>query len=174
MPTEDTGAAPNEESRRASSVAAATPEGRGALSELQRLTAGAGAVLLLIGYLTGGLLAMAMTGKVNASVHDVVAAHLNGVLGCFWLCALAFTLPFLKLEPANVRWLVIATIVPSYANWFITTVKAFFHVAGVGLEGNGANDAVFVALNSFVVLPSLASTIVWAYALLRKHDQVGG
>jgi hypothetical protein len=128
------------------------------------------AVLLVIGLATGGLLAAAMTGKANADAHDVLAAHLNAILGCFWICALAFTLPFVSYGTTALRRLVIVTVVPNYANWLITTIKAFFKVAGVGLNGEAHNDAVFGALNAFVVLPALIAAIAWAYGLRKRPN----
>jgi hypothetical protein len=135
---------------------------------LQRGAAFSGAALLVIGLATGGLLAAAMTGKANADVHDVVAAHLNAILGCFWICAVAATLPLVSFGPVGLKRLVIFTVVPNYANWLITTIKAFYKVAGVGLNGDPHNDAVFAALNVFVVLPAFAGAIAWAYGLKKR------
>lgn len=138
------------------------------MTTLQRQAALLGAVLLIIGFATGGLLAAAMTGKVAADAHTVLAAHLNCIFGCLWLCALAFTLPLLRFGEVGAKRLVLLTALPAYANWLITAVKAFLHVAGVGLNGNGGNDGVFAALNAFVVLPSFAAAIAWAYGLMKK------
>lgn len=135
------------------------------MAKLQRITALAGALLLLVGLLTGGLLAMAMTGKTMATVHDIRAAHLNAILGCFWICAYAATIPMLGFGERGARWLALLTIVPNYGNWLITTVKAFLHVAGVGLDGDASNDAVFMTLNAVVVVPSLAAAAAWVYGL---------
>lgn len=135
------------------------------MTNLQRHAALLGVVLLILGFATGGLLAAAMTGKIAADPHTISGAHLNALFGCFWLCALAFTLPFVRYGEVGARRLVHVTAMAAYANWIITIVKAFFHVAGVGLDGNGANNAVFAALTAFVVLPSFAATIAWAYGL---------
>ncbi len=135
------------------------------MTKLQRTTALMGALLLLIGLLTGGLLAAAMNGKVMATVHDVRAAHLNAVLGCFWICAYAATMPMLGFGERGARRLAILTIIPNYGNWLITTVKAFLHVAGVALDGDSKNDAVFTALTAVVVVPSLVAAGAWVYGL---------
>ncbi|CAN5925435.1 hypothetical protein BH11MYX4_BH11MYX4_45500 [soil metagenome] len=141
------------------------------MSDIQRRAAFLGAVLLIISFATGGLLAMAMTGKVSADAHGILAAHLNAMFGCFWLCALAFTLPLTRYGEVGAWRLVLLTAVPAYANWIITLVKAFLHVLGVGLNGNGSNDAVFATLNVLVVLPSFAAAIGWAYGLARKRAE---
>ena len=132
---------------------------------LQRKTAASAALLLVIGFATGGLLAAAMTGKLSADSHEVLAAHLNGVLGCFWLAALSFTLPLVSFTATGKTRLVVVTVVASYGNWLITTIKSFFHVAGVGLNGEVHNDAVFAALNVVVVIPSFVAAIAWTYGL---------
>jgi hypothetical protein len=139
------------------------------MTNVQRQAAFLGAVLLIISFATGGLLAMAMTGKVSADAHGILAAHLNALFGCFWLCAVAFTLPLTRFGETGAKRLVLLTAIPAYANWILTVTKAFLHVAGIGLNGNGGNDGVFVALNVFVVLPSFGAAVVWAYGLAKKR-----
>ena len=51
-------------------------------------------------------------------------------LGCLWLVALAYTLPMLRYGEVGRKRLVLITAIPAYANWLVTTVKSFFHVAG--------------------------------------------
>ena len=138
------------------------------LRALQRRTAGAGAVLLVIAFATGALLAAAMTSKVDADPHAVSAAHLNAIFGCLWLVALAATLPLLRFGLTGARRLVLATALPAYANWLVTTIKSFLYVPGVAFTGERANDGVFVALTVLVVVPSFAAAIAWAYGLLAR------
>ena len=132
---------------------------------LQRRTAAAGAILLVIALLTGILLAEAMSGAVHADVAEVVAAHLNAFLGCLWLVALAVTLPWLRFGDRGKRRLVIITAIAAYSNWAVTTVKSFLHVTGVKADQDHTNDAVFVALTIFVVIPSFVAAIGWVYGL---------
>lgn len=139
-------------------------------TRLQRATAASAAVLMVIAFLAGVLLGAAQTKKVDADVHSILAAHLNAVLGCLWIAALAFTLPMVAFGEVGRRRLVIATVLPAYANWLVTTVKAFLHVSGVEATGDGANDAIFAALSALVVLPSFAAAIAWAYGLLKRHE----
>lgn len=135
------------------------------MQNLQRKAAFLGAVLLVIAFATGGLLAAAMTGKTPADAHIVLAAHLNAILGCFWLVALGLTLPLTRFTEKGASRLVVLTAVPAYANWLVTLVKAYLHVSGVAATGQGSNDAVFGLLNVFVVLPSFAAAIGWAWGL---------
>jgi hypothetical protein len=72
----------------------------------------------------------------------------------------------LRYGEAGRRRLVLLTAVPAYGNWGVTAVKSFFHVSGVGLNGDHANDAVFATLSALVVIPSFAAALGWAYGLL--------
>jgi hydroxylaminobenzene mutase len=137
-----------------------------AIRTLQRQTAAAGAALLVLAFATGVLLGAVMTHKVSADVHEIVAAHLNAVLGSLWLFALAYTLPMLRFGELGTRRLVLATAVPAYMNWLVTTIKAFLHVSGVDVTGDRVNDAVFATLGVFVVGPSFGAAIAWTYGLL--------
>ena len=62
-----------------------------------------------------------------------------------------------------------ALVVANVAYWAITLVKAFLHVSGVDYTGAGRNDAVFVALVVFVIVPSLAATLAWALGFARRR-----
>jgi hypothetical protein len=137
-----------------------------AIPRLQRKTAAAGAALLVASFGTGVLLGAAMTNKIDADVHQIVAAHLNAVLGSLWLVALAYTLPMLRFGEAGTKRLVLATVVPAYMNWLVTTIKSFLHVTGVDVTGDRWNDAVFATLGVFVVVPSFAAAIAWTWGLL--------
>jgi hypothetical protein len=137
------------------------------VAALQRRTAAAGAVLLVLGFSTGVLLAQAMTHHIDADLHQILAAHFIAVL-----VALALTLPMLRYGEVGRRRLVLVTAIPAYGNWGVTAVKSFFHVSGVGLTGDHANDVVFGALSALVVIPSFIAAIAWAYGLLgaRSND----
>jgi hypothetical protein len=138
---------------------------------MQRKTAAAGVILLVIAFATGLLLAAAMTKSVAADPPVLVAAHLNAVLGCLWLVALAVTLPMLRFGDRGRHRIVQLTMLATYANWSITTVKSFLHVDGVGPDGNHTNDGIFVALTVFVVVPSFVAAIAWAWGLLGKPSE---
>ncbi len=132
---------------------------------LQRKTSLAAAVLMIISLLTGIFVSAAMTGKVNADAHSALASHLNALLGSLWVIAVGFTLPFLRYSVVGCRRLVVLTVVSNVSNWLITAIKAFWHVAGVDATGEGRNDTIFGLLTAFVVLPSLAAAVAWAYGL---------
>ncbi|HLM47549.1 MAG TPA: hypothetical protein VK458_27040 [Myxococcaceae bacterium] len=132
-----------------------------------RLMAHAAAWLMLVGLLTGGYVSSAMTGKVPADPHMALAAHLNALMGTFFLLGVAWTLPMLRYGPVGQRRLAWAVIIANFANWAVTCVKAWLRVSGVDLIGQPANDAIFITLTLSVVLPSLAAAAAWVYGFRR-------
>ncbi|MGZ3458693.1 MAG: hypothetical protein ACXU86_09320 [Archangium sp.] len=134
-----------------------------------RLMAQAAAWLALLGLLTGGYVSAAMTGKVPADAHAALAAHLNALMGTFLLLGVAWTLPMLRYGPVGQRRLAWAFIVANFANWAVTAVKAWLHVAGVDAIGEPVNDAVFGVLTFTVVLPALGAAAAWVYGFRRPR-----
>lgn len=137
----------------------------------QRFLGLAAAVLMLVGLLTGGLVAQAMVGKVPADPHAMLASHLNAMLGAFWMLSVAFTLPMLRYGDVGRQRLAWVVTIPNYANWIVTMVKAFLHVSGVDYTGHAANDAIFFILDLTVVAPSLLASGAWVYGFLRKPSR---
>jgi len=74
----------------------------------------------------------------------------------------------LRYGAVGQRRLALGLIVANYANWLVTAVKAFLHVAGVGLDHDGTNNAVFGALTLLVVIPALGSALGWALGFRRR------
>ncbi len=134
-----------------------------------RLMAHAAAWLMLVGLLTGGYVSSAMTGKVPADPHMALAAHLNALMGTFFLLGVAWTLPMLRYGPVGQQRLAWAVIVANFANWAVTCVKAWLRVSGVDLIGQAANDAIFLTLTVTVVLPALAAAAAWVYGFRRSE-----
>ena len=137
-------------------------------SVVQRQLALSGAVLLLLGLLTGFYISAAMGQRIDADVHSAVAAHLNALLGAFWIFGVGWTLPMLRYGPVGQRRLALVVIVPNYANWLITCVKAALRVAGVDVGPSLANNAVLCGLTVFVVLPSLVGAAAWIWGFRRN------
>lgn len=137
-------------------------------SPAARLCGRAAAVLMLLGLLTGGYISAAMTGRIAVDASAAVASHLNAILGAFFIIGVAWSLPMLRYGPVGQSRLAWAAIAPNYANWFITAIKAALQVRGVDWTGSAANDAIFVALTVFVVLPSLGATGAWIAGFRRS------
>ncbi|MBM4377093.1 MAG: hypothetical protein FJ095_18585 [Deltaproteobacteria bacterium] len=139
----------------------------GTTRTLARKLGAAAAGLVLLGLLTGFLVAGAMTGKLGAEPHAMLASHLNALLGAFWLLGIAWSLPLLRLEPKQLGWLARLATLANYANWLVTLLKSVLRVPGVEANGNAANDAVFVLLTVLVVLPSLGAAGLWLRGFTR-------
>jgi hydroxylaminobenzene mutase len=90
---------------------------------------------------------------------------LNALLGAFWIFAVGWTLPMLRYGPTGQRRLAYGVILPNYANWLVTCVKAALHVAGIDVSADPANNAIFGMLTGLVVLPSVAAAVAWLWGL---------
>ncbi|MFM7200791.1 MAG: hypothetical protein ACKO6N_08370 [Myxococcota bacterium] len=123
------------------------------------------AVLLTLGLATGVLVSAAMTGKIPADPHAMLASHLNALLGAFWMIAVAWTLPMTHFGAVGRERLVLGVTVANYANWLVTAVKSFLKVSGVDFIGEPKNDLIFGLLTLLVVLPSFAVAGAWAFGL---------
>lgn len=134
-----------------------------------RLLAQASAWLVLLGLLTGGYVAAAMTGKVPADGQMALASHLAALMGAFLMLGVAWTLPMLRYGATGQRRLAWAFILANFANWFVTGVKAWLRVAGVDATGEPVNDAVFGVLTLTVVLPALGAAAAWVYGFRRAR-----
>jgi len=133
-----------------------------------------GALLFSIGMVTGLWSALALSGKVKVGIpHLALSAHLNGLLGGLWMIAVAFTLPFLSYGEQAKRRLSLAVTVPSYGNWLVTLVASFLGVRGLDYNGDHANDAIAVLLQSVVVLPTLGACAAWSWGFLRRSASPG-
>ncbi len=135
-----------------------------------RLLAKGAAVLTLLAMLTGILVAQAMTGQLKANPHALLAAHVNGITGAAWLAAIGWTLPMLRFGTAGKLRLAWLTLLATFANLFVTAGKAFFFVAGVGVDKDPANNVVFGLLGILVVGPSLVAAGAWCWALFGRAE----
>ena len=141
---------------------------------LQRRVAGRAVVLLVISMFTGGWAGIALSGKVVVPIpHLALAAHLNALLGGFWLLAFSFTLPMLSYSDKAKERLAWLQIVPNYANWLVTLIASFLGVRGIEFTGSLANDVIATALLAFVVAPALVGTAAWAWGFSRAGARAG-
>lgn len=139
----------------------------GPIDALQLLLAKSAALLTLLAMLTGFLVASAMTGQIAADAHAMLAAHVNALAGAAWLGVLGWSLPRVQFGPAGLQRLTWATVVPAYANWLLTLVKSFLHVAGVAMTDNPSNNLMFALLGGLVVVPAVAAAGAWTWGLFR-------
>jgi (hydroxyamino)benzene mutase len=123
------------------------------------------ALLMLVGLLTGGAVGFAMMDQLPVDARMMLGAHLNGLIGGLWLCAVAWSLKFSTLSEeraSGMAWLFIGSV---WANWAVTAAKSIPAVHGVGINDDPVNNAVFGVLTLTVVLPALAACGLWAWGL---------
>ena len=141
-------------------------------NQTQKRLAMAGALLFLLGMLTGLWSAAALTGKVRVGIpHLALAAHLNGLLGGLWLIAVAWTFQFLRYSERGLRRLAVAVAVPAWANLIVTLIASFLGVNGLEYTGQRANDIVAILLQASVVLPTLIASGFWVYGFGGKKEE---
>jgi hydroxylaminobenzene mutase len=134
-----------------------------------RLLVVSAAWLILGGLLTGGYIAAAATGKVDADPGMAVASHLNAILGAFWMLGVAWTLKLVRYGAVGQRRLAWLLVVANYANWIVTAIKAALKVHGIEAAPPAENNIIFGLLTVLVVLPSLAAAIGWIAALRKPR-----
>jgi len=127
--------------------------------------------LFLVGAFTGILIPTA--GADRAMFGRLLAAHLNGLLSCFWLLGIAWTLPRLSLSEGQLGMLCGLAIGSSWANWAVALAKAWLSVAGLEWGGGGANGAVWLALVVGVVVPTLGAAGLWALGAWKGRVSAG-
>jgi len=99
--------------------------------------------------------------------HERLAlgAHLNALLGAFWLLALASTVEHTRFGDVGRRRLAQAVTVACFGNWAITLLASLLDVRGLDFGGGPRNQAIAGLLQALVVLPSLAASAAWAVGL---------
>jgi hydroxylaminobenzene mutase len=118
--------------------------------------------LFLVGAVTGILIPTAVDDPDKEVFARLVASHLNAILGCFWLLGLAWTLPRLQLSGGQVKALCLMTMLSAWANWGVTLAKAYMGHSALDWGAGGGNGALWIALVSTVVLPTLGAALLWA------------
>ena len=125
----------------------------------------AGASLFVLGAVTGLLVSASFGGLLPSSPEFMLAAHLNALMGCFWLVCVGVTWERVSLSPSASRWLVRAALLAAYGNWLVTLVKALLRVQGINYLGEARNDAIFAALTLTVVIPTFIASALWVRGL---------
>lgn len=128
------------------------------------------ALLLLLGLLTGVLVAAAFTGKIPADGKTLLASHLSALMGSFWMVGVAWSLPMTRFGATGRERLAWAVTLANYSNWLITLIKAFLRVSGLDYTGEPRNDLIFGLLTLLVVLPSFGAAGAWVYGLSGEAE----
>lgn len=128
-----------------------------------------GALLFLIGMLTGLWAAVALTGQVKVGIpHLALAAHLNGLFGGLWLLAVAWSFEFLHYSEKGLRRLAVGVVIPAWSNWLVTLIASFLGVTGLSYTGVRANDAIAFLLQALVVIPTLVACAFWVWGFRQR------
>jgi len=147
------------------------PEGP---TPLQKTLMARAAVLFFLGILTGAWAGVVLTqGKAlmipnfPKMEHErlALAAHLNGLLGCFWILGVAWTIEHTRFTAKGKAWLARIVTLSNYANWGVTLLASIVDRRGLEFTGELRNDTISVLLMGLVVLPSIATSALWAYGL---------
>jgi hypothetical protein len=148
------------------------------VTELQRSLAARGALLLVLSLLTGVWVGAVMTDgrAVFMELHFTpqaqrlaLVAHLNALLGCFWIVAVAATLEATRFSETGKKRLGLAVTVICYANWAVTLLGSFLDRKGLEIvKDDPRNNAVALLLIALVVLPGLGASAAWAWGLMGK------
>lgn len=147
------------------------------MTKLQRSLAARGALLFFLGLLTGVWVGAVMTdGRAlflelhftPSAQRLALVAHMNALLGCFWLVAVAATLEAVRFGEQGKSRLALAVTAVTYANWSVTLLASFVDRKGLELvKGDASNNVVAVLLIALVVLPGLGASAAWAYGLSK-------
>ena len=124
--------------------------------------------LFFLGAVTGVLIPTA--GDDSVKFSRLLAAHLNALLGCFWMLGLAWTMPRLACSPGQLRALCSLTVLACWSNWAVTLAKAQIGVAGLDFGEGGANGAIWLALVLTVVLPTIGGSALWFWTAWKGRS----
>jgi len=137
---------------------------------IEHLLIKSAALLLLLALLTGFYISAAAMKLVDANVSMALSAHLNALLGSFWILGVAYSLKYCHLNHQQLARMSYLIIIANYSNWFITAVKAYLNVSAISwIAGQWSNNLVLVGLTLLVVLPSLIGALLWVSALFKTQ-----
>lgn len=138
-------------------------------SSIRQRLAFSGALLFLVGMITGVWSAAALTGTIVVGMPRLaLIAHLNALLGGLWLLAVAWSFEFLHYGDKGLRRLAIGVGVPAWSNWLVTLFASFLGVTGLKYTGARANDVIAFLLQALVVVPTLIACGFWVWGFKRK------
>jgi hydroxylaminobenzene mutase len=119
---------------------------------------GAGALLFLLGLLTGLLLTLG-DGIVNPRL--VLAGHLEGVMNGTFLMVVALGLDHVRLSPTGLRRVAGLLTYGAYVNWLATTAGGLLGTSeATPLSGAGHHAAPIIEKAMFGVLATVALATV--------------
>ncbi len=124
-----------------------------------------GALLVVVGLLTGFYAAAALTGQAPGDGRMVVAAHVTTLMSGLVLAAYAVSLPYLRYSHVGCTRLALVFIVSGVAGWAFNFAKAVFATHALQPNGTPVNDVLFGVGTLTVVLPFFGGAVAWAWGL---------
>ena len=126
------------------------------------------ALLIAFALLTGLYMSLVAMKIIDAEFQTVLSAHLNALLGSFWLLGVGWSLSFCQAPLEQLKQMSRLMILANWSNWFFTLIKAHLHVAGIQMTADWINNSILIALTLFVVLPALYACWIWIKSLHRS------
>ena len=127
-----------------------------------------GALMLWITMIYGLYLVGVMTDLVPGNEDMTLGAHINGLMGAFWLLGMAWSLSFVQLSERLLSIAVWMTLAGAWFNFLLAMIKAVPGVMAIEFTGGTVNDVLFAARVLLVVIPSLVGPALWVWGLRAR------
>ena len=124
--------------------------------------------MLWVTMIYGLYLVGVMTHLVPGDDDMTLGAHVNGLMGAFWLLGMGWSLRFVRLSERLLNIAVWMTLAGAWFNFLLAMFKAVPGVMAIELTGGVINDALFVARVLLVVIPSLVGPGLWVWGLRER------
>ena len=121
------------------------------------------ALLFLLSNVCGLVLLFIIGDLISANRSQMFNAHLNGLIGTFWLLGIAFTYKWLQLGAVSKKLLFYSSVTASFALVVLSIIKSIANIAST-------SDSIIVSLAYMltVVIPTFISAALWIIGL-RKN-----
>lgn len=135
------------------------------IQDWQKRMAFHGALMLWTTMVYGLYLVGVMTELVPGDEGMTLGAHINGLMGAFWLLGMGWSLSFISLSEQLLRVAIWMTLAGAWFNFLLAMVKAVPGVMAIEFTGGVSNDVIFAARVLLVVIPSLVGPALWFWGL---------
>ncbi|MDP6933006.1 MAG: hypothetical protein QGG40_08810 [Myxococcota bacterium] len=137
---------------------------------MQKRMAFHGALMLWISMIHGLYLVGVMTHLVPGNEAMTLGAHVNGLMGAFWLLGMGWSLRFVQLSERLLGIAVWMTLTGAWFNFLLAMIKAVQGAMAIEFTGDAFNDIVFAARVLLVVIPSLVGPALWVWGMRTRSS----
>ena len=114
-------------------------------------------MIFLLANIVGLLIIPSQQDLFPSTSRKIIESHLNGLLGCFWLLGIAFTLNWIDLSAKSTVILIANAKIASCTLITLPLITAF---------NTGISDIAFFSIFlALVVAPTIISSILWIKGL---------